>query len=154
MNKFTDDKKYRDVEYSLFNYKKNLACLDILREDLKVLQASTDVKAQNYDNPFSENLMPSDPVVSRAVRIETVENKIKQLERNTKPITCLELDLSSNDVLKNSPNKDLLNILRFFYFANNPVDLVVIELNLSRTTFYERRRKLVFKALGYFCNLF
>ena len=145
----TERDAFRKTEKCLYDYKKNLACLEILRQDLKILQASTDVKAQNYDKPFSENLMPSDPVHSRLANIETIENKIKQLERYVLPIERLERDLSSSDVLENSSNKELLKILRLFYFGSNSLRLVLFELKLSCPTFFRKRKKLVKLAMSY-----
>ena len=43
---------FRLTEKLLFSYKDNLARLEILREDLRVLRASGDVHAQSYQLNF------------------------------------------------------------------------------------------------------
>lgn len=133
----------------MYEYKRNVACLEVLRGDLQVLKSSTDVKAQSYEVMFGNNMLPSDPVVTHFTKIETVENRIKQLERWTSPIRKLEEDLNAPYVLENSRSKELLEILRLYYFGGNAIDLVTSELKISRSPFFRRRRELVLMAINY-----
>ena len=140
---------FRYAEKCLYEYKRNLACLEVLRQDLQMLKVSSDVHAQSYDSTIGKNSLPSDPVLSRLLKIETVEHRIKQLERLTKPIERFEVDLKSPEVLENSRKKDLLQILNLFYFGGNSVDLVTEKLGLSRRLFFYKRRELVLEVIDY-----
>lgn len=141
--------KFRYAEKCLYEYKRNLAALEILREDLRVAQASTDVHVQNYQSFFSSNSDPSNSVQARLMKIESIEGKIRVIERFTKPITKLIEDLSAPENLKGSDNKLFLDILKLIYFGKNIPDVVIDELNVSRRTFFRFRRDLVYLAIGY-----
>ena len=141
--------KYRYAEKCLYEYKRNLAGLKVLREDLRVLQAGTDVHAQNYQLTFSFSGTVSDPVHARLVKIEGLEERIRKLERITTPITQLGEDMTAPEVLEYSPSKGLMEILRLVYFGQNPADAVMAELKISRKMYYNRRRELVNMTISY-----
>ena len=141
--------KYRYAEKCLYEYKRNLAGLKVLREDLRVLQAGTDVHAQNYQLTFGFSGTVSDPVHARLVKIEKLEERIKWLERVTKPIELLIGDLTAPEVLEYSNSKGLMEILRLVYFGQNPADAVMAELKIARRTFYRQRRELVNMTISY-----
>ena len=141
--------KYRYAEKCLYEYKRNLAGLKVLREDLRVLQAGTDVHAQNYQLTFGFSGTVSDPVHARLVKIEKLEERIKWLERVTKPIELLICDLTAPEVLEYSNSKGLMEILRLVYFGQNPADAVIEELKIARRTFYRQRRELVNMTISY-----
>ena len=141
--------KYRYAEKCLYEYKRNLAGLKVLREDLRVLQAGTDVHAQNYQLTFGFSGTVSDPVHARLVKIEKLEERIKWLERVTKPIELLIGDLTAPEVLEYSNSKGLMEILRLVYFGQNPADAVIEELKITRRTFYRQRRELVNMTISY-----
>ena len=76
---------FRFAERCLYEYLENVARLEVLRTDLKVLDAVSSVKVQTYDGvPGSGS--PSDAVSARLERIERVEQDILYWERRTKPI--------------------------------------------------------------------
>ena len=81
--------KFRFAEKCLYEYKRNLACLEVLRDDLRVAQAGLDVRAQNYQYTFNLGGEVSDPVSARLIKIEQLEERISKLERLTKPITTV-----------------------------------------------------------------
>ena len=141
--------KYRYAEKCLYEYKRNLAGLKVLREDLRVLQAGTDVHAQNYQLTFGFSGTVSDPVHARLVKIEKLEERIKWLERVTKPIELLMSDLTAPEVLEYSNSKGLMEILRLVYFGQNPAEAVMEELKIARRTFYRQRRELVNMTISY-----
>ena len=141
--------KFRYAEKCLYEYKRNLACLEVLREDLRVEQAGTDVHAQNYQYMFNFTGEPSNPVQARLLKIETLEERIRKLERWTKPITMLLKDLTSPDSLDTSHNKELYEVLRLMYLGKNQPDAIIDELRIARRTFYNRRRELVYTAISY-----
>ena len=128
---------------------KNMACLEILRGDLELKLSGSDVHAQNYQNPFGSSREPSSPVYSYFVSIETLESRIKHLERWTKPITKLIADLNNPYTLSGSKNADLLQILNLMYLGENPPKEVMSELKIPDRTFTRRRRELVRIAIDY-----
>ena len=141
--------KFRYAEKCLYEYKRNIACLNVLREDLRVEEAGTDVHAQNYQYTFNFTGEPSNPVEARQLKIERLRERIQLLERYTKPITELINDLTSPEVLNGSNNAALMEILKLLYFGSNTPDAVIEELKISRRTFFTRRRQLVYVAIGY-----
>ena len=141
--------KFRYAEKCLYEYKRNIACLKILREDLRVEESGTDVHAQNYQYAFNFTGEPSNPVEARQMKIESLQGRIKMLERWTKPITELISDLTSPNVLNGSNNAAMMDILRLMYFGGNTPDAIIEELNISRRTFFSRRRLLVYVTIGY-----
>ena len=140
---------FRSAEKWLYGYKRNLAGLKVLREDLRVAQAGLDVHAQNYQYTFSATGEVSSPVHARVEKIESLEGRIRWLERYTKPITQLIEDLTAPEVLEYSENKALMDILRLMYFGKNPPDVIIEELKITRRTFFRQRRELVNMAISY-----
>ncbi|MBR0315975.1 MAG: DUF1492 domain-containing protein [Synergistaceae bacterium] len=140
--------KFRYAEKCLYEYKRNLAGLEILREDLRVVKAS-DVHAQNYQFVFGFEGQPSNPEEAKLMKIESIEHKIKTLERNTKPITQMIDDLSTLENLKSSNNKILLQILKLFYFGQNIPDEIIEKMKIAKRTFFKWRSQLVKVVIGY-----
>ena len=141
--------KFRYVEKCLYEYKRNVAGLKVLREDLRVLQAGLDVHAQSYQLTFGFEGEVSNPVHARLVKIENVEERIRKLERVVQPIKQLIEDITAPEVLEYSDNKGLVEILRLVYFGRNPIDAVIEELKIARRTFFKRRRELVNMTVSY-----
>ena len=141
--------KFRHTEKCLYEYKRNLSAINVLREDLRVERAGTDVHVQNYQLSFSFSGEPSNPVEARQIKIDGLEERIKKLERYTQPITQLIADLNAPENLKHSENKMLLDILKLLYFGKNTVEDVLYEMSIGRRTFTRKRRQLVLMALGY-----
>ena len=141
--------KFRYAERCLYDYKRNVAGLKVLREDLRVMRSGLDVQAQNYQYKLEFTGTVSDPVQARLLKIETIEERIRQLERYTLPIGQLIEDITAPEVLEYSENKSLMGILRLMYFGKNPPDAVMEELKLGRRTFYRQRRELVNMTASY-----
>ena len=141
--------KFRHAEKCLYEYRRNLSAINVLREDLRVERAGTDVHVQNYQLSFGFAGEPSNPVEARMIKIQNIEERIQKLERYTKPVTQLIDDLNAPENLKHSENKMLLDILRLLYFGKNTVEDILYEMHLSQSTFTRKRRQLVFMALGY-----
>ena len=141
--------KFRYVEKCLYEYKRNIVALGVLHEDLRVEQAGTDVHAQNYQFTFSFGGEPSNPVQARLIKIESIESRIQQLERVTKPITKLINDLDAPENLEGSNNKIIFEILKLMYFGKNTSDAIIDELHISRRSFLRLRQDLVYMAMGY-----
>ena len=141
--------KFRYAERCLYDYKRNVAGLKVLREDLRVMRSGLDVQAQNYQYKLEFTGTVSDPVQARLLKIETIEERIRMLERYTLPIGQLIEDITAPEVLEYSENKSLMGILRLLYFGKNPPDAVMEELKLGRRTFYRQRRELVNMTASY-----
>ena len=144
-----DKNKFRYAEKCLYEYNRNMAGLKVLRDDLRVLEAGTDVHAQNYQYSFGFTGEPSNPVEARQMKIDKLHERIQRLERYTAPITGLIEDLSSDDALNGSNNTALLEVLRLVYFGGNTPEAVINELHIARRTFFKRRRQLVYVAITY-----
>ena len=141
--------KFRYAEKCLYEYKRNLSGLKVLRDDLHVAQAMLDVHAQNYQYVLSFTGEPSSPVYNRLAKIETLEERIRYLERWTSPITQMIEDLTAPEVLEYSDNKPLMDVLRLMYFGKNPPEAIIEELKMTRRTFYNRRCELVNMTMSY-----
>lgn len=141
--------KFRYAEKCLYDYKRNMACLKVLKDDLRVEEAGTDVHAQNYQYTFGFTGEPSNPVEARQIKIESIQKRIKVLERYTEPITALIGDLTSPNVLNGSNNAAMMDVLRLLYFGGNTPDAIIEELNIARRTFFRLRRSLVSVAIMY-----
>lgn len=141
--------KFRYAEKCLYGYQRNMACLKVLREDLRVEEAGIDVHAQNYQYSFDFTGEPSNPVEARQIKIENIQGRIRTLERCTNPITELITDLTSPNVLNGSNNAAMMEILRLLYFGGNTPDVIIEELNIARRTFFKWRRALVCMAMAY-----
>ena len=142
------DSRFRFAERCLYDYKANTARIEVLRADLKVLDAASSVKVQNYYGiPGSGT--PSDSVSRRLQCIEKVEEDILYLERRTLPIRRLYDDLREDYVLADSPKMILRGILDLFYFGENTWQATAHELGLGKTSFFKNRRELVKLAIRY-----
>ena len=145
------DNIFRLTEKLLFSYHDNLARLETLREDLRVLRAGGDVHAQTYQLTFNFGNTPSDPVAAHTEKIISLENKIKSLERNTAPITRLvqEINKIAANASEYSPVKDLKTLLDSYYFGGYTLYDIAEDSGRSRRTLSTRRKKLVMKAADY-----
>ena len=141
--------RFRYAERCLYGYQKNMACLKVLREDLRLEESGSDVHAQNYQYTFGFTGEPSNPVEARQIKIENIQGRIRMLERCTNPITSLIADLTSPNVLNGSNNAAMMDILRLLYFGGNTPEAIIEELNIARRTFFRIRRSLVYTTIGY-----
>ena len=141
--------KFRYAEKCLYEYKRNIACMEILREDLRVERAGSDVHVQNYQYTINFTGEVSNPVQARVLKIEQLEERIRKLERWTKPLTQLEKDLTSAESLDTSRNKELYEVMKLMYFGKNQPDAIIEELRIARRTLARRRRELVITAINY-----
>ena len=143
-----NDFRFRFAERCLYDYKTNVARLEVLRADLRTLDAMSSTKGQTYDGlPCSR--YPQDAVSARLERIERVEEDILHLERRTLPVRRLYDDLRESYVLEGSPKTILRGILELFYLGENTWQATASELGLSRMSFFRRRNELVALSLRY-----
>ena len=140
--------QFRFAERCLYDYKTNVARLEVLRADLRTLDAISSAKGQTYDAiPCPGHLR--DAVSARLERIEMVEEGILHLERRTLPIRRLYDDLRENYVLADSPKMILRGILELFYLGENTWQATAEELGLGKTSFFQKRKELVELAIRY-----
>ena len=140
--------QFRFAERCLYDYKTNVARLEVLRADLRTLDAMSSARGQTYDAIPCPGYL-RDAVSARLERIEMVEEGILHLERRTLPIRRLYDDLQENYVLADSPKMILRGILELFYLGENTWQATASELGLSRMSFFRRRNELVALSLRY-----
>lgn len=149
MKRNKTDFPFRYAERCLYEYKANASRLKILREKLAELDASMSVHGQNYEPLAGGGEGNSSPVAIRALKITSLEDEIATLEIRTTPITNLINDLSGEEVLSSSRNAELMQIMKLFYFGQNPAEAVANKLRISRAKFYRRREQTVKLAIKY-----
>ena len=132
---------YKFAEKCLYEYKKNLYAITLLKQDLATVRETTDVKAQEYEKPIDTTCKTSDPVYARVVNIELLEKRITKLERITNPITKLKKELSKKP--------ELQKVLTWFYFGGIDKPEVLKKLLISQAEFYRRRKQIIFLAIGF-----
>lgn len=143
-----NDFRFRFAERCLYDYKTNIARLEVLRADLRILDAASSVKGQTYDAlPCLGHLQ--DAVSARLERIENLEEDIRYLERRTEPIRRLYDDLGAGYVLEGSPKTILRGILELFYLGENTWQATAEELGLSRASFFRKKEELVRVSIRY-----
>lgn len=140
---------FRYAEKCLYEYHSNLARLEVLREDLRVLRASFDFQSKNYQSAIAHYGSVSDPVANHVIKIQELEAQIKRLERNTEPITKLIESINTMELKKYSKGNEYKKILELFYFSEFSLSEVASKLKKSRQTISKRRQALVHKAVGY-----
>ena len=141
------------VEKCLERYPSNLTRIEVLRKDLYVLRASSDVHAQNYltirSNDSVQRGDHSDPVVAYVLKIEKLEEEIERLKRITEPISKMIQDLKTPYATEDSLNNDFIKILGLYYFGRNPVQIVVELTQWSRAGFFRKKKQLTLLARNY-----
>ena len=141
------DYPFRFAERCLYDYLENVARLEVLRVELKALDAMSSTGSPKYDGMPAPG-DPRDAVSARLERIERVEQDILHWERKTLPIGRLLNDLQSPDVLADSPKIELLKILRLKYLGWNTWKRTRGALGMSEATLTRRRKELVDLAAG------
>ena len=131
---------FRFIEKCLYNYPSNLARIEVLTEDLRVLRAYGDVHSPLPQLFFNASNAYTDPVSSHVDKVQRLEAQIRRLERITSPITKLIEDME---------RPEQKEILEQFYFSGVPLCEVAESLHLSKRTLSRRRKFLVLKALEY-----
>lgn len=128
---------FQYVESCLYNYRENRERLDLKRLELRnipLLRSTTD-----YQERVNAGIMISEPVAVIMLRIESIEEDIRRLEKKTEPVTRLIFTLRE----QRSPLVDLLD---YRYFQQLPWDRCLELLHVSRGTFKSWRVRLIEKA--------
>ena len=137
---------FRFVEKCLYNYPANLARIEVLKEDLRVLRAYGDTRSPSIQLTFNFSNTYSDPVVAHVEKVQRLEAQIQRLERITKPITKLMEDVKR---MKGTNHLEQKEILEQFYFSGVPLSEVADSLHRSKRTLSRRRKFLVYKIMEY-----
>ena len=138
------------VEKCLYDYPANVAKIEMLNKELKLLKARGDVQVVSYDIRNNSYGVHSDPVSTHFQKIESVEDSIYRLMRKTEPVKKLYEVLCSPYALDGSRNAEYRQILELFYWGGNSVQNILLHLNWSKTSFYVRRQGLLRFAEEYF----
>ena len=139
------DNVFRYVEKCLYKYPLNVNRLGVLKEDLRLLRINGDVKAQQYEQPCTGTFYS--PVEEHLIKIQGMEQKIKQLEKTTAPITALMKNIADNQKFKR--NQEYRILLEMFYFGGASISEIAGELHVSNSTLLRRRRALIKKTASY-----
>ena len=132
----TSKEQHKKTEHRLRSYRKNIARLEYLRANLKELQGTSDVHAQDYQGRVMMAAGAADPVGMYVQKILTLEHRISILESYTLPVEQLREDLSRST---DSMSRHLLLILE-----------QIEATGWNRSTFYSRCFSLLGVAVGYF----
>ena len=149
-NRVKHNDMFRFIEKCLYNYPSNLARIEVLSEDLRVLRAYGDVHSPLPQLFFNASNAYTDPVSSHVDKVQRLEAQIRRLERITAPITKLlkNIDTFSQFAI----NQEYKQLLELFYFGGASLSEIACELHMSRSTLFRRRRGLVRKVSEYYNN--
>lgn len=129
------------VERCLWDYRANVAMLEILQGKLRALQS---VHGHNYEAHVENGA--SDPVAMRTDKVLNMERKIKRTEQLVFPVNRLVSDLSGSS----HPTRQMSEILRLKYFDHNSREYVQTKLSISQPTYWRRHEELMRLARKYF----
>ena len=129
------------VERCLWDYRDNLASIEIMREELAGLMS---VHGQEFGgkSPYGS----ADPVSRVCERVMTLERNIKKVERMTVPITRMAEGLCGSDLRIHQ----MREVLRLKYFEHESKEAVIREAGISEKTYYRRCSEIKRLARKYF----
>ena len=131
------------VERCLYDYKANVAEIEILREERENLMS---MHGQSYEANNSSG--KNDPVANTANQKLTLEKKISHIEKRVKPVNKLIKDLQGSSLRV----QQMLGILRLKYIEHEDKDTIKHTIAVSEATFWRRVRDLLRLAKRYFGN--
>ena len=124
------------VERCLWEYRDNLAAIEMMREEMAELQS---LRVQTYAGGGGQAKgVAADPVLDVCERVLKLEQKIKRLERETTPITLMQETLLGSDIRI----CQMREILKLRYFEHESKDKVVSSLCVSEATYFRRCSEL------------
>ena len=129
------------VERCLYDYKANVAEIEILREELNGLMS---LHGQSYEinNSQGEN----DPVANIVNQGLRLEKKIAKLEKRVKPVDKLLSDLKGSSLKV----QQMSGILRLRYIEHEDKENIKQSLAVSERTLWRRTGELISLAKRYF----
>lgn len=139
---------FKYAEKALYDYPANVRGLNTLQSDLIALKASYDAHAQNYEIIPDRKNKISEPVFSYVSKILAIEKQIKKIFQEIEPITKLIQDLKQT-CKYSTRNQEYILLLKYFYFVGGDIAFICDKLNMSRSAFYLRRKRLIQMVMKY-----
>ena len=128
---------FRTAKTLLYRFPLNLMRLQELQLAIARQRAQLDVHAQSYEAQTATAGTHSDPVARLALRVMSMEEQLRRIERRVVPVLRLR------NRLKNSGSEDervRFYIMELYYFEG--IDMVTVMLHLyKRSIGYMRRQK-------------
>ncbi len=129
------------VERCLWDYRENLASIDMMREELAGLMS-----VQGHDYGGSEAGGSGDPVSRVCERAMTLERNIRKAEKMTVPITRMAEGLCGSDLRIHQ----IREVFRLRYFEHENKEMVIRTAGISEKTYYRRCSDIKRMARKYF----
>ena len=129
------------IERCLYEYKANCAAVSAMKEELNGLSS---VHAQSYEKHSINGV--SDPVHEVTARVMSLEKRIANVERRTKPVEQLREDLNGSEA-RFQQMRELLELKYFEHESNSEAQR---KMAVSDRTFRRRKRELLKLASRYF----
>ncbi len=132
------------VERCLWDYRDNLASIEIMREELAGLMS-----VNGHDYGGSNAGVSGDPVSKVCERVMRLERNIKKAEKMTVPITRMAEGLCGSDLRIHQ----MREVLRLRYFEHENKETVIRTAGISEKTYYRRCGDIKRMARKYFGEL-
>lgn len=129
------------VDRCLWDYRDNLASIEIMREELAGLMS---VHGQEFGKNGANEI--SDPVPKVCEQVMRLERNIKKVEKMTIPITRMVEGLCGSE-LRISQMRE---ILRLKYFEHESTNVVLRKSGISSSTYFRRIGEIKRLARKYF----
>ena len=129
------------VERCLWDYRENLASIEMMREEIAGLKS---VNGHDYGGNSANSL--GDPVSEVCERVLKLEKNIQRVERMTKPITQMATALVGNDIRISQ----MREILKLRYFEHEEKETVIRIAGVSERTYYRRCGEIKQRTRKYF----
>ena len=131
----------RYIERCLWDYRDNLASIEMMREELAGLMS---VHGQELGKNGANEV--SDPVPKVCERVMMLERNIKKVEKMTLPITRMLEGLCGSELRVKQMNE----VLRLKYFEHESTNVVIRKAGISATTYFRRIGEIKRLARKYF----
>lgn len=129
------------VERCLYDYKANIAEIEILSEQLDNIMS---LHGHSYEIYNSQG--ESDPVGNIVSQKLKLERKIFLLQKRVKPVDKLIDDLKGSSIRR----QQMLEILKLKYIQHEDKDFIKKSIAISEATFWRRIKELRWLARRYF----
>ena len=129
------------IERCLYDYKANVAKLEMMQEELDDLMS---LHGQSYEIFKSHG--EADPVANAVNQRLKLEIKIKEIKRRIKPVEKLIEDLKGTSLRV----RQMAEILRLRYFQHEDKTIIMEKLAVSSSTLWRRTNELIALAERYF----
>ena len=141
---------FKLTEKRLFRYADHIAQIEELKDELSIMEATGDIKAQSYKQGgvFSHGI--KNPVLDYVERVIKIEAKMARLENDTRPITRAIKDMERDK--ENALSRDFMILFKLFYCDKHDLQEIAAIIEKNRRTLYSRRRDFVKVIASYFSD--